>query len=1091
MKNMAMWVVFFLFLGFSGAAAAQNAVSNGAISGHVTDQSGGAVVGASVTVTNANTGVTLTTRSNNAGIYNFPSLPVGTYSIAVTQSGFQTAQIQNVVVEIGQTSAEDATLTVGAISDKITVSAETPLLQTTQTSISNVVNQNLIENLPLSGRRYTDFVLLTPNANADGQFGLVSIAGQQGGADSGYANGNGNNSFTVDGANATSNFYGDSRGRTRVPYVFGEQSIQEFQVANSPYSAVYGGAGTGFINTVTKSGTDTWHGDAFYYNRNSGTGANDYIDKQNGLKRPVNVLQQFGADLGAPIVRDKTWFYFDYEQQRQLEPISVVNTTFSSIGSNVGNAFHIPAGTVLPAVDAPYPVAAGFVGVPVPGDPNYPAYLQGISNAIGAISRNLGPRSRRRDDLEFLPKLDWQPTAADHLSFLYNYNRFNSPGGTITFNPSPHDGDEFLPNNYVRDHHATVHWTHTLSSALLNDLHVSYLRDEQIGTPSGLTPANIPGINLNATVNTNSDFFSLGNASFSVADTKEFEWEIGEQVSLTKGRHDLKFGFDYNRTHITDFSAGSFLGSYRFTTLSQFALGAFSTFNQGSGNPVFKFAAPYYGFYLQDTFRVMRKLTLDLGLREDFQVYPQPHGNPAIPLTSQFPNQYKRFAPRLGFAYQPFSKTVVRGGFGMFYDLFNGINYENSTIANGLASQQSSAFVRFQKGIAPDAQAVVFPNPLPSSFSGFGASSNVAIVSPNFKIPYVLESNLEIQREVLKDTTVTIGSLWTHGVHLIGSSAFDLNLIQPTGTTQYFFCPAGVVGSGPANPVSPAACNLGTVTAPNLDAGLLNEGAVNPGLGQINALISPGVNNYNSLYVQIQRRVSNGLSVMTSYTFSKDMQTSMDFNNQFSFADTHSPALLDQRHRLSVAAVYAPDASGISEGWQRTAFSHWTLSTVMQFSSGRPYTGLLNSACSGGTDLTNCPGNNDTINDSAANEGTGNTANGINGSGPTPGIGFNAFYGPWIQEIDLGIRRDFHIGERNVLSFEVQGFNIFNHANFFVSSGSGNNATQYTPVGLKCGDGITANQQCFLVPNTAFGQKQSINQLNGPRVFQFAFRYRF
>ncbi len=1082
MKNMAMCVVFFLFLGFSGAAAAQNAVSNGAISGHVTDQSGGAIAGATVTATNVNTGVALTARTNTAGIYSFPSLPVGTYAVSFTQSGFKTSQIQDVTVQVGQTSAEDTVLSVGAINDKVTVTAETSLLQTSETSISNVVNQNLIENLPLSGRRYTDFVLLTPNANPDGDFGLVSIAGQQGGADSGYANGNGSNSFTVDGANATSTFFGDARGRTRVPYVFGEQSIQEFQVANSPYSAVYGGAGTGFINTVTKSGTDTWHGDAFYYNRNSGVGnANDFIDKANGVKTPLNVLQQFGADLGAPIVRDKAWFYFDYEQQRQLQPISVINPNFSGITESSFD--NVAPGTTLPASNSPYPAPSSFSAAPAPGDPNYPIYLQQVSNAMSAIDRNLGPRARRRDDLEFMPKIDWQPTSADHLSFLYNYNRFNSPGGTITFNPVASDSDEALPNNFVRDHHANVHWTHTISASLLNDFHASYLRDEQIGTPSGLTSVTTPSIGILS----QGSFMGFGNPTFAVGDTKEFDWELGEQVDWVHGRHEFKFGLDFTRTHITAFNPGNFLGTYFFTNLTNFALGTYNNFSQSSGNPVFQFSSPYIGLYAQDTFRVTQKLTLDLGLREDFQVYPQPTENPAIPLTGQFPNRYRRFAPRLGFAYSPFSRTVVRGGFGMFYDLFNGINYEDAVVSNGLPAQQSSARVSFDPTVAPNAQTVVFPNAFPSTFSGFGASSNVSIASPNMKSPYILESNLEIQREVLKNTTVTVGTLWTHGVHLIASNAFDLNLERPTGTTTYFFCPAG---AGAASPISPAVCDLGSVSAPTFDAGLLTEGAVNPALGQINALISPGVNNYNSLYVQIQRRVAQGLSVMTSYTFSKNMQTSQDFNNQFSFADTHGPSLLDQRHRLSVAAVYAPDASGISDGVARTLLSHWTLSTVMQFNSGRPYTGLLNSPCTG-VDFASCTGAGNVINDSAINESTGNTAAGIAGSGPAPGRGFNAFYGPWIDEVDVGIRRDFHVTERNIFSIEVQAFNLFNHANFFVANGGGINQTQYDPVGPTCGDGISANQQCFLVPDSGFQTKQSINQLNGPRVFQFAFRYRF
>lgn len=285
------------------------------------------------------------------------------------------------------------------------------------------------------------------------------------------------------------------------------------------------------------------------------------------------------------------------------------------------------------------------------------------------------------------------------------------------------------------------------------------------------------------------------------------------------------------------------------------------------------------------------------------------------------------------------------------------------------------------------------------------------------------------------------------------------------------------------------------MTLPNLDSGLLTEGALIPSFsGQINALISPGNNNYNSFYVKFQQRNFHGLSSLLSYTFSKNLQSNgADFNDQFDFGNTHGPSLLDQRHRLSVAGFYAPVVPNISNDVARHFLSDWTISTVMQFSSGRPYTALLD--CS-----TTAAG--DYLNNSAANESSGNTANGIGGSsapcGPDPFIGYNAFYGPWIQEVDLGISRGFHITERHVITFTAQVFNLANHPNYFVQNGGGiNNSARYGAVGSTCGDGkTTSTQQCFLVPDTTlgaspFGVPGEINQLNGPRTFQFAFRYSF
>ena len=187
--------------------------------------------------------------------------------------------------------------------------------------------------------------MLVPNSTPDGQNGLVSFAGEQGGEDTGYANANGANSFSVDGASATSNYFGNARGGEKVPYIFGENAIEEFQVAVSPYRAEYGGAASGFVNVVTRSGSDAVHGGGFYYNRNSGTGANDAVDKAAGFARPVNILQQFGGSLSGPIASHRAWYFVDYEQQRQKNPITAINPSF--VGLNQTD-FGVPDGVPLP-----------------------------------------------------------------------------------------------------------------------------------------------------------------------------------------------------------------------------------------------------------------------------------------------------------------------------------------------------------------------------------------------------------------------------------------------------------------------------------------------------------------------------------------------------------------------------------------------------------------------------------------------------------------------------------------------------------------------------------------------------------------------
>jgi len=1068
--------------------AAQSVVLTGVLSGRVTDQSGAAAVGAAVELRNLATGVVLSAHTNGAGLYRFPSLPPGSYAIVARLSGFRDVE-SLLQVQVGNTAWQDFRLKVGAGSDTVTVNGTSPLLRPADSSTSTVEEHAFIEDLPLNGRRYTDLMLITPNASPDGDTGLVSVAGQQGGEDSGYANGNGSNTFTVDGTNATSNYFADILGRYRMPYLYGEDAIEEFQVSVSPYSAIYGG-GAGFVNAVTRSGSNAFHGTAFYYNRNSATGANDALDKASGFPRPLDALQQLGAGAGGPIRRDRLWFFVDYEQQLRNNPIPVLNPALAATPANLGSFlaanFGLPASTALPAPNGPLPVP----GADSAPDPNNPVYLQQVSNTINALNSNLGVRPRKRSDLAITPRLDYRAGPRDGLFLSFDVNRFDSPGGVIT-DPTVGDyGIQTLANDYVHTFQASLGWTHTFTPRLLNEFHAGTSQDNQIATPTGLAPG-IPTIILDGPA-----AFTMGNAPFSVGTVFERQWSVADRVDYAIGKHTLQFGVDINHAWDSDSNDGgadpnadvqfgSLLGSYEFSNLEAFALGEYNLFSQSAGNPTFAFAVPYYGFYAQDSYRALPQLTIELGVREDFQIYPQPMENPAFPLTGQYPNQFLRLAPRLGFAWQPVDKTVVRGGFGQFYTNMNGLNYRNAVVSNGLASQQSSVSIPYVSG-APNRQTPSFPSILPATSPLFAASEDISLVAPSFRAPYIVQASLQIEREFLPNTTATLGAMWNHGVHLLSGSAYDQNLNPLAGTTTYVVCAAGTTS---------APCAGNTIRLPNMDNGLLTEGRISSSLGQINELISSGQNGYNSAFVELQRRMAQGLSLLASYTFSKsDMRDGMDFNNQFNFGNTHGPSLLDQHHRLTIAGVYQPRPA-IRPGAAHAVLSGWSLSTVMEFSSGRPYAGLLSPACTSSTlSFSNCDGANGNLNDTAFNQDTANTAAGINGGGPTPGIGLNSFYGPWLDRIDTGLARSFRVREGQALKLEVQAFNLLNHANFYVQNGDGINQLQYNPIGSNCGDGATLNQTCYLLPNTGpgdFGALQEISPNGLPRVLQFSGRFSF
>lgn len=306
-----------------------------------------------------------------------------------------------------------------------------------------------------------------------------------------------------------------------------------------------------------------------------------------------------------------------------------------------------------------------------------------------------------------------------------------------------------MANAFVRDYQASTGWSHAYGSNLLNEVHAAFSRDDQYSTPTGSVHPALPTVLL---VPSGGDSggggtnFQLGNAGFAGGRTNEALWQLSDHVSYLRGNHTFKFGIEFMHTHVTDLAFGgfdpdaqaqngTFRGTYTFTDLSKFALGIYDNFFQSTGQPKFSFGVPYVGFYVHDTYQIRPSLTLDLGVREDFQVYPQPRENPAFPITGQFPNRYQRVAPRFGFAWQPLDKTVVRGGFGLFYENFNGLNYRNSVISNGTLSQQASVtYVYGANGSQiPNQQTAVFPNQItdPSQFS----ASNISLVDPHFRVP--------------------------------------------------------------------------------------------------------------------------------------------------------------------------------------------------------------------------------------------------------------------------------------------------------------------------------------------------------------------
>lgn len=1045
-----------LALSFKPVVQAQSAISTGTIGGQIEDATGGFIPAAEIVLTNPNNGFRQVNATNSSGLFTFAGVPSGLYVLEATAAGFKSIRMTEVAASVGTTTTLNLKMDIGDVRQEIVVTAQESVLNTTDSFVSNIVSDKIIQNLPTLRRQYTDFALLSPSVSVDGQFGSVSFSGAPGGSTGNYGRLNAANAFSVDGGNSTSRYLGAERMETRKPYLFGSESVQEFQVSQSPYSPAYGGGIAGYVNTVTKSGSNSFHGSAFYFNRHSATGAIDAVSKSAGYPKALDVRQQFGASLGGPIMKNKLFFFFDYEQQRRNNPITVLNPALSAISVT---DFGLPAGTALPAPTG-FPLPTNLTAA----DANSLIYRQQVSNAMNQIKTGLGFAPRRQDDIVWFERLDWTPSAKDMVLLRYNYNTFSSPG-QVTSNPVPGTAIQSFNTNQARDHDALLRWTHAFTPTMMLNTHSWFTRDQQITIPTNQFPQGFPGVRL-----TVPSSFSMGGST--PADLREYEWGFSGHVNWIKGRHTIDFGADINHDRNVSVSYAGYNGSYTFTSLTAFALGQYNQYTQNSGNPVMRIGFPTYQFYIGDTFRVNRKLTLNLGFRQDWQVYPQPILNPALPLTGVYNNDFNRWAPRFGFAYNPASRTVIRGGVGIFRAFLTSQNYLNSTTANGLTSVRSSLNMNYNTALAPNAQALIFPNVLPLNSPAFAASSNVDVIDRGLKTPYATQASLQVEQQLSNTLTMTIGSIWVHSTHLISSSNYDLNLIKPTGTTQYIVCPDGTA-------VAP--CTGNSVTLRNLDSRRLQQGARFPGFGQVRALHSPGNSNYTSGFIQFRQNVAKGLTGTMTYTVSRNVASNgFYFNDQFDFSNTKGPSMLDQRHKIVAGLVYTSNA-------KNRYLSNWMLSTSTSYGSGRPYAGVLAPSCVGNS-LSSCTGGSN-LNDSAFNY-----SQGINGAGPSPNIGLHSYVGPWTENVDINIERGFQLGEKGKVMFRVTAFNVFNSPNYYLMYGSGINAQQYRPIGSTCGDRVTENQVCYLVPNNrpgGFGTLNVVQQNTGPRIFQFAAIYRF
>jgi hypothetical protein len=994
-------------LAFGAASAAAQSTTTGAIGVIVKDPRGAVVLNATVTAHNEETNNEATATTDSEGRARVVELQPGHYTVSVNSSGFAVFKQQNVVVEVGRVTSIDAPLAVGTAQETVQVTAEAPVINTSQQDFSTNINQTSINNLPTNGRRWSNLAILTPGTVPDGTFGLISFRGI-----SGLLNNN-----TVDGGDNNQAFFSEERGRTRIGYVVSQSAIREFQVNTSNYSAEYGRSAGGVINAVTKSGTNQFHGSAFLYDRNNRLGARNprsFVTQiVNGIATPVaykapDTRYQFGGSIGGPIVRDKAFFFFSYDQQKRNFPGVSVFTSPSYL--NTVNTTLLTAAVRGLTTDQ-------------------------INSSLNFLNSLTGPTPRRGDQKLFLPKFDWNISKNNIFSATYNRLRWVSPAGVQTAATVTRDINGY-GNDFVTSDSLNLRLTSTLSSKMLNEGRFQFAKelDSQFAQPPlPGEPTTANGFSPQVAL-TNGLTFGKSTGLDRRALPDERRLQFADTMTYTVGNQTLKWGGDINRVREVYDELFTEAGSYSYSNINDFIVdyvnftsnGALraankqcatstrlagkcytSNYQQGFGPPRFQFSTTDYAFFIQDDIRATPRLTLNLGLRYEYEQLPQPFNsliNAALPQTANRPADKNNFGPRIGFAYdvKGDGKTSIRAGYGIYYGRING-----SAITQALINTDVPGFSQIVSSVpaastpataAGNAAAPIFPNILASAPVG---TATVNYFAKNFQNPMIHQADVVLERQVARNTVVSVSYLFSRGKDL--PNFVDVNLSPATVTRTVNIVDGPFAGQ--------------TWTFPYY----LGNARPNPAFGQIQEIRSNISSWYNALVLQVNRRLTNGLQFQSSYTLSKSQdegQNSQTFTPGFSapFDPLNQQgefgySAFDRRHKFVASVVYNTSFASLKDNKVgRAILNGWTIAPIVNMFSGARFTG-------------------NTSGSSVSSVFGFSQAGGVNGSNGSLRFALvpnNFFKQPPIKYVDLRLSRRFAITEKTKLELIAEGFNIFN-----------------------------------------------------------------
>jgi hypothetical protein len=1109
MRKFSILAVFAFFTAWMWNLQAQQITAS--IHGTVTDATGGGVPGAEVVATHTQTHTTTTVTTEGDGTFALLNLPIGSYDVSVTKPGFRTSTVRNLTLALNQDYNFSPKLEIGQVSESVQVEARPVQVETTNTQLDTVIEGQTIVDMPLNGRNWVTLQQIAPGvmASSDRFTTNYSTNGAQ----------TQQNSFLINGADAIDLPLNDP---SIIP---SPDAIAEFNLITSSINPEYGRNSGGILNATIKSGSNSFHGDAFEFYRDTFLNGRNLFE-QTG---PVFHQNQYGGTVGGPIIKNHTFFFLSYQGTRARQPQAGNTTTVFTDAQRGGSFPDIAASTA----SSPFPLV-GENGATFPAGTPYSTIFPTGSipaadiNPISAKLLAFVPQANLGSNIyAFNPittvKQDQGIVRVDHTMahdaiWATSFIQQNPTTETLPFTGAtvPGFGEVDTANSYITQ----ADWTHTFNPTTLNELRASWLRfnfgavnpqtpvlPSSLGfniNPQDAAAAGVPFIGLTG-------YFSLGFSTNGPQPRIDSTYELADNFSKVIGRHTLKFGFDGKRYDVDNpffFSnngAFSFGGTGPYSTGdpgADFLLGIPDSYAQSSGGAIFARTYEYY-FYAQDSWKVTKNLTINYGTGyqidtplvnsnaggEDLNCFiPNQQSTifPTAPAGLDFPGDkgctssgyhqhYDHFGPRFGFAYSPdlgwltggAGKTVIRGGFGVYYNR----SEEELTLQNLTAppfSQSSDGIgdvggnPSFASPFTDIATGQSIPNKFPFVTPAKGSPINFSnyfldlnVVNPNFTAPYAMNYNLNIQRELPMSMILQVAYVGSQGRHL--ETTYEGNPITPAGQAA---CAA--------NPSCIANRNIQSILFPTNTE--FAPGNIFPSVG---VQATAGDSSYNALQVSLNKRMSHGVLFQISYTYGHSIDDTSGFENSgfgargtnpYNFALDRGDSAFDARNRLVMSYDWELPRIMHNNNLWHTLVDGWTFNGITTFQSGFPLevsdTADTSLICNGASvAFYGCPDAPNYIGSggvatydarTSVNSKTASTPNTTNqpyywfdpndfahsAFGVLGNEGRNNFHGPGINNTDLGLYKRFHYSERQArfVELRLEAFNVFNHTQFLAPS---------------------------------------------------------